>query len=480
MQQRVMILTAGVGSGHNVAATALTDACRLRADVAAVLQLDVLDLASDLYRTLYDDMYFTMVDALPWLVSWGYERNNPPFRPNLMQRWWDQFNTTAVVRALHEFAPTTVICTHFLPARLVSLLIARGVLQATVTVVTTDYDFQGLWLSIPFHRFTVARDETRAHMIELGLPGDRISETGIPISLRFDQPFRLDEVRERFALRADRPLVLISAGAAGGSYTESVVSQVLELRLPFQAMIICGRNDELRETLEQLTAAQRDRFQVLGYCNDMPDLLRAASVFIGKPGGLASSECMAAGLPMILVKPIPGQETRNSDFLLEGGAAVRCNYETTVGYKLAWLLQDPQRLARMAAAAQQIGRPRAAVDVITQALVEQPEPLWISRDAQRLIRTAAEQGFSARRSGGHEQVVTLVDGRNGRSRGLITGEQLTALRAAESELERHGVIITARRLRRWRSGGLDSDLLTLLHRLLGREERCSLLIEPGD
>jgi processive 1,2-diacylglycerol beta-glucosyltransferase len=479
MQHRVMILTAGVGSGHNVAASALSEACRLRPDVVDVIQLDVLELASDLYRTLYDDMYFAMVDALPWLVSWGYERNNPPFRPNRMQHWWDQLNTTAVVRAIEEFAPTVMLCTHFLPARLVSLLIARGMLTATLTVITTDYDFQGLWLSTPFHRFTVARDETRAHMIELGLPGDRISETGIPISLRFSAPLDAAAVHARYGLHADLPLVLISAGAAGGVYTELVVRQVLELRVPFQAVIVCGRNEELRQTLEQVTAGQRERFQVLGFCSEMADLLRSASVFIGKPGGLASSECMAAGLPMVLVKPIPGQETRNSDFLLEGGAALRCNYETTVGYKLAWLLHDPQRLARMAAAAQQIGRPHAAVDIVAQALAEQPEPLWISRDAQRAIRSAAEQGFAARRAAGREQVVTLVDRHNGRSRGLITGEQLAGLRVVEPQLERSGLIVTTRRLRHWRAGGLDPDLLTLLHRLLGTEERCSLLVDPG-
>ena len=76
----------------------------------------------------------------------------------------------------------------------------------------------------------------------------------------------------------------------------------------------------------------------------MPDLMRTASLFVGKPGGLSSSECMAAGLPMVLIHPIPGQEGRNSDSLLEEGAAVRCNYATTVGYKIDQLLAQPDRI----------------------------------------------------------------------------------------------------------------------------------------
>lgn len=478
MKRRVMILTAGVGSGHNIAAAAVAEICRRRPDCEALEQLDVLEVTNDLYRTLYDDVYFALVDAMPWLVSWGYERNNPPFRPNSMQTLWDQLNTTAVVTAVREFAPTTVICTHFLPARLVSLLIARGDLQATLSVITTDYDFQGLWLSTPFHRFFVARDETRAHMIEMGLPGDRITESGIPVRELYGQPIERAAVLARYQLRDDLPIVLISAGAAGGGYTEQVVRQALDIRAAFQAVVVCGRNDELRATLDGLVAAERERFRVLGYVTDMPDLMRVASVFVGKPGGLSSSECMAAGLPMVLVKPIPGQETRNSDFLLEGGAALRCNYETTVGYKLEWLLHEPQRLKQMAQAARHLGRPHAAADIVEQVLRE-PEPaLWISREAQRLIRSAGEQGQSARRSDSPLRVVTLVDRQGGGSRAVVTPAQVEQWAELSDSHPSDGVTVTARRLRSWRRSGLDSDLLVLLRRILGSDEQCTLLLDP--
>src|SRR5436309_1305578 len=134
----------------------------------------------------------------------------------------------------------------------------------------------------------------------------------------------------------------ISAGAAGGAYAQAVVAQTLRMRNPFQAVVVCGRNLKLKEEITTLVAAQADRYRVLGYTSDIPDLMRVATLFVGKPGGLSSSECMAAGLPMVLVKPIPGQEVRNSDFLVEEGAAVRCNYDTTIGYKIDSLLDDPE------------------------------------------------------------------------------------------------------------------------------------------
>ena len=94
------------------------------------------------------------------------------------------------------------------------------------------------------------------------------------------------------------------------------------MRNDFQAVVVCGRNEKLKSQIEGLVAFHRDRYRVLGYTNDMSDLIRTATLFVGKPGGLSSSECMAAGLPMVLIHPIPGQEVRNSDFLLEEGAAV--------------------------------------------------------------------------------------------------------------------------------------------------------------
>ena len=126
----------------------------------------------------------------------------------------------------------------------------------------------------------------------------------------------------------------------------------------FQAVVVCGHNDDLKREIDAAVRPRQERYKVLGFTKDMGNLMRAATLFVGKPGGLSSSECMAAGLPMILIKPIPGQEVRNSDFLLEEGAAVRCNYDTTVGFKIDTLLADPERIAQMAASARRLGRPQ--------------------------------------------------------------------------------------------------------------------------
>ena len=178
MGQRVLILAAGIGSGHNIAAGVLESCFRAAREVDAVQKLDILDATNEVYRTLYDDGYFALVEAVPWLVGWGYDANDPPFK---LAKWislWDRLNTTATAKAIKAFRPDIVVCTHFLPTRLVSLMLTRGVLDARLAVVTTDYDFQGLWLSNAFNHFFVARAETKAYMSAIGVPEDRITVSG--------------------------------------------------------------------------------------------------------------------------------------------------------------------------------------------------------------------------------------------------------------------------------------------------------------
>ena len=78
--------------------------------------------------------------------------------------------------------------------------------------------------------------------------------------------------------------------------------------------------------------------------------------------------CLARGLPMVIVNPIPGQESRNSDYLLENGAAIKINNLPTLALKLDALLAEPKRLQQLRDNAKRIGRPQAAFDVAARAL----------------------------------------------------------------------------------------------------------------
>ncbi len=469
MGRRVLILAAGIGSGHNIAAGVLESCFQTAPEVDAVQKLDILESTNEIYRMLYDDGYFALVEAAPWLVGWGYDESDAPFRLAQWVSLWDRINTTATAKALKAFSPDVVVCTHFLPTRLVSLMLTRGVLEAKLEVVTTDYDFQGLWLSSPFNHIFVAREETKAHMAAIGVPADRITVSGIPVRPGLEDAVDRKAVLTRYGLRPDRPTLLISAGASGGPYTQTIVQQTLRMRNEFQAVVVCGRNDQLKSQIEGLVAFNRDRYRVLGYTNDMPDLMRTASLFVGKPGGLSSSECMAAGLPMVLIHPIPGQEVRNSDFLLEEGAAVRCNYQTTVGYKIDQLLTEPDRITRMAECARQIGRPGAGPYITSAVLGDDSAPLWISQAAQKSVLASSERGIAAANLYAGRRVRTLIDAPTGMSAGVITTAQLDSLLPAKAESDSSGtnLSLSADQISSLRRR-TEPGLMFTLRRILGK------------
>ena len=484
MSTRVLVLSASIGAGHTMAADAVAAAFRSRHDVDEVMQLDVLRTTNEVYRSLYDEGYFALVKTVPWLVGWGYDKSDQPFNMARALKAWDRINNLDTVRTIKEFGPTHVVCTHFLPLRIVSLLVSQGTLRCSVSAVTTDYDFQGLWLTGAFTRMFVAREETRDHLVAIGVPERRVTVSGIPVRAGLDEPVDRAAVLHRYGLRDDVPTVLVSAGAAGGDYVRAIVGQVQRIGRPHQTLVVCGRNAVLQASI-QAQVHDDPAVRVLGYTTDMPDLLGAADVFVGKPGGLSSSECMAAGLPMALVNPIPGQEVRNSDYLLEEGAAVRCNYETTVGSKIEGLLADPVRLAAMSASARRIGHARAAQTIAYDVLHDVDQSLWITRSAQKAMLRVAEAGHPLENARPARTLAILADAKTRMPVAVVTDDEVTRVDDYFSGRLQHGedVFVSLDQLSRPDRLALrfrpkaDPHLLLVLLRLVGDRSGVSLTVE---
>ena len=175
----------------------------------------------------------------------------------------------------------------------------------------------------------------------------------------------------------------------GVTPAETVVQRLREsLRCEYQAVVICGKDEELCKRVRQQVEGD-DRFVVVGYTNKIHDLMKISDLFIGKPGGLTTSEALACGLPMAIIQPIPGQEERNSDHLLEEGIAVKCNELTTLPYKIEKLICDPPRLARMREKATAWGRPNAARTVVETLLADDLPPLMLEKKQRNAMTQAA-------------------------------------------------------------------------------------------
>jgi processive 1,2-diacylglycerol beta-glucosyltransferase len=333
-----------------------------------VRHVDTLEYTTKMFRNLYSRAYIDMVNKAPDVLGWLYDQMDKPWKNERRRLAFDKLNTRPFVRFLKDYQPDITICTHFLPAEIISWLKAKRKLDTRQAIVVTDFDVHAMWLVHHFERYFVALDETRAHLEKLGIPSSRVTASGIPIDPVFAEPKDQIEMRRKYGLRLDVPAILISAGGFGVGRVAQIVESLLELKHAAQVVAICGRNADLQSSIEKqatrIPADAKVTIKAIGFTTDIDEYMAASDILLGKPGGLTSSEALARGLAFVIVNPIPGQEERNSDHLLEQGAAIRCNNLPVLAYKIDCLLDDHARLERMQAAARRMARPRAAYDIV--------------------------------------------------------------------------------------------------------------------
>ena len=167
-------------------------------------------------------------------------------------------------------------------------------------------------------------------------------------------------MRKACGLRDDLPTLLVLSGGFGMGPVAEILGELDKIPTPFQTLVVAGRNEALRREL-----AAQDRkhpTHVLGFVRNMHELMTISDLLITKPGGLTTSEALALGRPLFILNPIPGQEAANSDFLLQHGAAEKANRVEDLPFRLGQLLGS-KKLAAMARAAKELGKPNAAAAI---------------------------------------------------------------------------------------------------------------------
>jgi processive 1,2-diacylglycerol beta-glucosyltransferase len=265
-----------------------------------------------------------------------------------------------VPRIIDRYRPDVVVHTHFLGAEIISgrMRRRRPLPQA---VVITDFAAHAFWLQPGVARYFVATGDVKAQLTSAGVNEHRVRVTGIPIDLRFSalQPLA------RASSGTEKEQLLLLASGLDAEHLRHILQQLRDFRWPLKVTVVCGRSSELNSVAMGAVAEASGptSFEVLGFVTEMPELMNRATLALTKPGGLTSSEALAAGLPLMLVSPYPVQEEMNANFLLESGCAVRAEPLSTLSHKLRGLLEEPARLDAMRAAATRHARPNAARDI---------------------------------------------------------------------------------------------------------------------
>jgi processive 1,2-diacylglycerol beta-glucosyltransferase len=372
MPPRILILSASVGAGHLRAAQAVELALRQLDPAAVVEKVDVLEHTNPLFRRVYGKAYLDLVNKAPHVLGYFYDLLDRPTSPrrraDRLRFLVERLNLRKLQKFLKAQPWDVIVNTHFLPAEIIAHLRKSGDLSTPQITVTTDFETHRLWVNQPCELYCTATDEGAAYLQHWGVPASDTRVTGIPIHPLFSQPRERSACLARQGLRGDRPIVLQLAGGFGVGPIERLYRALLEIDIPLEVIVVSGRNAELKQQLDMVPVPERHAAHVLGFTDQIDELMAVADLVISKPGGLTTSETLARGAAMAIVNPIPGQESRNSDYLLENGAAIKINNLGTLTFKLRHLLGDPTQLESLKANARRIGRPQAAFDAARIAL----------------------------------------------------------------------------------------------------------------
>jgi processive 1,2-diacylglycerol beta-glucosyltransferase len=327
------------------------------------LVVDSYKYAALVVSRVVSDGYLQMVKTIPQMYRYIYHRAERATEVGPFRTWAHQFTAGNLRPLIERERPDLVVCTHAFPCG--AMAEYKRLYDDTLPVVgiVTDFAVHAFWIHRNIDGYVVANDAIRDHMIARGIAADRVVAAGIPVRSEFVPPATAHpRLRERLGLPLDRQVVLLMGGGLGIGPLERMMRGLEGVQTPIAAVVIAGRNKRMERRV--LAAAEGVGYPVraLRFVDNVYDYMHAADVLVTKPGGLTAAEALVAQLPMVLCKPLPGQEERNARILCEAGAAVRSRAVADLAASVDAVLTRGSRRDRMLVSARRIARPNAAAE----------------------------------------------------------------------------------------------------------------------
>ena len=365
---RILICYLVRNSGHHAAARAIEAQIKKLNPMAETRCLDLLETTHPTWSAAVQYVYMSTIRRTPELWEALYDN----FWFDWLTRWIRplvQRGNSLKLRILMEaFQPDAIVCTQAHPFAVLSAYARRQGKPIPLWGVVTDFLPHRFWHVPPDEhiRYVVPTETAVQRLMILGTPADRIATFGIPIQAD------VLAARGKTVSRTDGRRILVMGGSRGLGARFATIRQLDRAGADFTIDVVTGTNRRLRRQLLAARHKVRHPIRIRGYGKDAMALKRRASLLIGKPGGLTSAEAMASGTPMLIIRPLPGQERGNTEMLVRHGAAIHLDRDRDLPAVVASLLTNVSLLDMMAARARALGKPDAARDVARAILAHLP------------------------------------------------------------------------------------------------------------
>ncbi len=368
---KIDIIHATAGEGHRKIAMAVQDAFMRvgRNDIQTRL-LNALDYTSAEFQKTYTPLYFWSVKHAPMLWGAAYELLDWPWVSPCVAPFRALYNSEHGAKLLEEIQKNksdVVISTHFFAPELLGRAKLKGQIQSKLVTVITDFYPHAVWVNPGTDHYWGMCEETKMDLLRRGVPIGKITAGGIPVHARFKPAGKKQEYLQKHGLQGGRFTLLLTSGSFGLGPQEKILELLKDFQDKVQCFVVCANNKDMKAALESKSYPYP--VKVFGFIDFMDELMEASDLMVAKPGGSTTSESLSKGVPMVIIKPIPGQETRNAQLLKSRNAAFFMNDPEELHAIVKNVLEHPGELEAKRHAICELGRPDAGDDLVKTVLM---------------------------------------------------------------------------------------------------------------
>lgn len=347
-QLSVLIFSATYGLGHMRAANAIIEELCIKYPDAKITHLDFGSFLSKTFNSVVKNTYLELIKHTPKLWGKFYYSTSKISSDSVLQRFLNGLGRREFLKFIQELKPDLVICTYPTVSGVLAEQRLKGILDVPLVTVVTDYTVHSQWIHPGVDLYIVGCERVYEGLVARGINPNAIRITGIPVSSKFEENLNQQEILKRLGLKPTLPTVLVMGGAYGVLGGIKWICKTLsETSLPVQSIVVCGQDKKLYTDLDPLIEGAKNPIVRFGFVKNVEELMSAADLIITKAGGLTVSEALTKRVPLVIFKPIPGQEEENTKYLEGIGAGRVAKNEEELEKTIFYLLEHPQDLARM-------------------------------------------------------------------------------------------------------------------------------------